>query len=102
VRAAQIIDAEPADTRLDQPLKRAVNMVGAPQRPFLAADVAGHEIVEHIRDGLGCRGRRSILDRVLATIDTLPQIARLADGLERRPIWPRADGVAVLATADAV
>ena len=45
---------------------------------------------------------RTILNRVLPAIDALTQIARLADGFERRPIRPSTDGEAMFAAAQAV
>ena len=47
-------------------------------------------------------GGRTILERVLPAINALAQVARLAYGFERRPIWPSTDGEAMFAAAQAV
>ena len=102
MRAANLINAQLADAWFHEPVKRAFVFIGAAQWLALVADMSSHEIIKNGGDVSCGRRGRTILKRVLPAVNALAQIARLAYGFERRPIWPSTDGEAMFATAQAV
>src|SRR5258707_1387680 len=79
----RLVQRNLADRRLHQPLERPLVFIRAAE---VFPRMSDHKLVQHGRHGLNLRRRCPVVERIFAPVDSLPQRAGLANGMERGPV----------------